>query len=156
MPTPAYVWFDGIKGGVQIEKREGSCEIMEFHHELHIPTDPHTGALRGVRMHNPLVLVKAYDSATPYLYKACCKGETLKTVTIKWYVIDDTGVEKDYFIHKLETVKIASMKAFMPSTKDPDKERYTHMEEVAMTYGKITWTYTDGNLAFMDSWVAKQ
>jgi len=161
MPTPAYVWFkddqgSDIKGSVQIAGREGSCEVMEFAHDLHIPTDPHNGRLTGVRMHSPVTLVKSYDAASPYLYKACCEGQTFKEVVIKWYTIDDTGTEKEYFIHKLEDAKVASMKARMPNTKDPDKERYVHLEEVALVYGKITWTYPDGSLEYVDSWTAEK
>ena len=159
MPTPSYVWFKDdqggdIKGSVQVGGREGSCEVMEFLHDLHIPTDPHTGKLTGVRMHSPVKLIKAYDSASPYLYKACCEGQTLKEVTVKWYAIDDTGAEKEYFIHKLEEVKVASMKAHMPNTKDPNKEKYVHLEEVSLVYGKITWTYVEGTLEYTDSWTA--
>lgn len=161
MPTPSYVWLKDdkagdIKGSVQIHGREGSCEVMEFHHDLHIPTDPHTGKLTGVRMHSPVVIIKAYDSASPYLYKACCEGQTLKEVIIKWYAIDDTGTEKEYFIHKLEGVKVAAMKAQMPNTKDPTKERYVHLEEVSLVYGKITWTFVDGNVEYVDEWTAQK
>ena len=52
----------------------------------------------------------------------------MKEVTIKWYAIDDTGSEKEYFIHKLGDVKVAAMRAQMPNTKDPTKERYVHLE----------------------------
>jgi len=159
MPTPSYTWIKDdqgteIKGSVQISGREGSIEIMEFEHDLKIPTDPHTGRLTGVRMHSAVKLVKAYDAASPYLYKACCEGQTLAEVEIKWYVIDETGTEVEYFIHKLENVKVASLRAFMPNTKDPLKERYTHLEEVALVYGKITWTYVDGTIEYTDAWMA--
>jgi len=157
MPTPSYVWFKDdqggeIKGSVQVGGREGTSEVMEFLHDLHIPTDPHTGKLTGVRMHSPVKLIKSYDAASPYLYKACCEGQTLKEVTVKWYAIDDTGAEKEYFIHKLEDVKVAAMKAHMPNTKDPNKEKYVHLEEVSLVYGKITWTYVEGQLEYTDSW----
>ena len=155
MPTPSYAWFKDtsggeIKGSVQITGREGSSEVMEFNHEVRIPTDVHTAKLTGVRMHNPVSLIKSFDAASPYLYKACCEGQTLQEVVIKWYIIDDSGQEKEYFIHKLEKVKVNSIKAYMPNTKDPDKERYVHLEEVGLAYGKITWTYCDGQLEFTD------
>jgi type VI secretion system secreted protein Hcp len=40
----------------------------------------------------------------------------------------------------------------MHNVKDLDKERYPHLEEVAMRYSKITWTFKDGNIEFTDSW----
>lgn len=159
MPVPSYAWLQDdqggeIKGSVQIADREGTIEIMEFHHDVHIPTDPHTGRLTGVRMHSPVTLVKAYDASSPYLYKACCEGQTLKQVEVKWYAIDETGTEKEYFVHKLEDVKVSSVKALMPNTKDPTKDRYTHLEEVSLVYGKITWLYVDGSLEYTDAWTS--
>ncbi len=160
MPTPSYVWFKDntggdIKGSVAIGGREGTSEIMEFHHDLHIPVDIHTGQVTGKRVHGPVTLIKAYDAASPYLYKACCEGQTLQDVTIKWYMTDDTGSEKVYFTHKLEDVKVARIQAHMPNTKDPEKERYVHLEEVSLVYSKITWTYADGNIEYVDQWTVQ-
>ena len=70
------------------------------------------------------------------------RGPDLQKVEIKWYRIDDTGTETEYFNHKLEGVKICSVKPIMYNVKDPSKEKYVHLEEVQMRYQKITWTYT--------------
>ncbi|MGA2506758.1 MAG: Hcp family type VI secretion system effector [Chitinispirillaceae bacterium] len=157
MPIPANMWLtdDGgkaIEGSVDVAGREKSIEIHEFEHEVRIPTDPDTGKLTGTRKHEAIRLVKAFDSSSPYLYKAVCEGQTLNKVEIKWYRIDDTGTETEYFNHKLEGVKICSVKPIMYNVKDPSKERYVHLEEVQMRYQKITWTYCDGNLQASDSW----
>jgi type VI secretion system secreted protein Hcp len=157
MPIPAYMWLtdDGgkaIEGSVDVAGREKSIEIQEFQHEVRIPTDPDTGKLTGTRKHEAIRLVKAFDSSSPYLYKAVCEGQTLKKVEIKWYRIDDTGTETEYFNHKLLDVKICSVRPIMYNVKDPSKERYVHLEEVQMRYQKITWTYCDGNLQASDSW----
>ena len=158
MPIPAYATFKDnsggdIKGSVKIAGREGSCEVMEFDHDVYIPTDMHQGGkVMGVRVHEPVRLVKAIDAASPYLYKACCRGETLAEVEIKWFQIDPTGAETEYFTHKLKDVKVAKVHALMPNTKDPDKERYVHLEEVSLVYSSITWKYTDGGVEFEDAW----
>jgi type VI secretion system secreted protein Hcp len=159
MPIPAYAYFKDdsggdIRGSVKVSGREGSCEVMEFDHEVKIPTDPHNGRLTGVRVHQPVKLVKSYDSASPYLYKACCNGQTLQEVEIRWYMIDDTGAETEYFTHKLKDVKVSEVRALMPNTKDPDKERYVHLEEVSLVYSSITWTHIDGGIEFQDDWQA--
>jgi len=31
-----------------------------------------------------------------------------------------------------------------------------HLEEVALVYGKITWTYVDGNVEYIDEWTAQK
>jgi type VI secretion system secreted protein Hcp len=157
MAMPAYMWLkdesgNEIKGSVDVAGREGSVEVLEFHHEVRIPTDRDTGKLTGTRKHEELKIMKAFDSSSPYLYKAVCEGETYKTVELKWYRIDDTGTEKEYFNHKLEGVKVCSVKPIMFNVKDPDYERYVHMEEVSLRYSKITWTFNDGNLQASDSW----
>ncbi len=157
MATPAYCWIKDdqgkpIDGDVTAVGREGSIEVIEFKHEVRIPTDNDTGELTGTRKHEPMVITKAFDASSPYLYKACSNGQTLKEVVLRWYKIDPSGREVEYFTHKLENVKITSIKPVMYNTKDLDKERYPHLEEVALRYGKITWTYADGNIEFSDSW----
>jgi type VI secretion system secreted protein Hcp len=141
-----------IKGSVDIKDREGSVEVLEFNHEVRIPTDPDTGRLTGTRKHESLIFVKAFDASSPYLYKAVCEGQTFATVEIKGFQIDETGSEKEYFNHKLEGVKVCSVKPIMYNVKDPSKERYVHLEEVSIRYRKITWTYLDGNLQASDAW----
>lgn len=152
MPVPAYMWIAEAPGSVKVKGREDSIEVIAFRHEVLIPTDPHTGKLAGVRRHEPLVITKAFDKSSPYLYQACVKGQTLKKVEIKWYEIDPTGKEVEYFNHLLEYVKIVSVKPFMPNTKDPASDRLVHMEEVSFRYERITWTFVDGTIQYMDSW----
>jgi len=157
MPIPAYMWLrddagNQIEGSVDVAGRENSVEVLAFDHEVRIPTDTDTGKLTGTRKHESIRIVKAFDASSPYLYKAVCEGQSLKEIEIKWYRIDDTGTETEYFNHKLEGVKICSVKPQMHNVKDPAKERYVHLEEVQIRYQKITWTYIDGNLTFSDSW----
>jgi type VI secretion system secreted protein Hcp len=157
MAIPAYAWFkdDGgadIKGSVDIEGRQGSVEIVEFDHQVRIPTDANTGKLTGTRVHEPMTLVKQVDSSSPYLYKAVTSGQTLQSVEIKWYMINPAGQEVEYFNHKLDKVKVISVKPVMHNIKEPSKEKYNHLEEVEMRYEKVTWTYKDGNIIHADSW----
>jgi type VI secretion system secreted protein Hcp len=157
MPIPAYLWMKDetgaeVKGSVEVAGREGSVEVLEFHHEVRIPTDPDSGKLTGTRKHESLTFVKAFDASSPYLYKAVCEGQTFQSVEIKWFRIDETGSEVEYFNHKLEDVKVCSVKPIMHNVKHKDYERFVHMEEVSMRYAKIVWTYLDGNLQASDSW----
>jgi len=157
MAIPAYMWIvddqgNEIQGPVSIANREGSIEVLHFDHELRIPTDSDTGALTGTRKHEPFVITKAFDNASPYLYKACSNGQTLRKLELRWFKIDDSGTEQEYFRHTLEDVKVTSIKPKMHNVKDLDKERYPHLEVVSARYAKITWTYLDGNISFADSW----
>ena len=157
MPIPAYMEVSDdtgkkIDGSVTVEGREGTCEIVEFQHEVRMPIDSDDGKITGTRKHEPFIFTKTYDAASPYLYKAVTNGQTLKKIVMIWYKIDDTGTEREYFRHTLEDVKITSVNPVMENVKDLDKERYPHMERISCKYGKITWTYADGNIEFSDEW----
>ncbi|MEF7612883.1 Hcp family type VI secretion system effector [Aquincola sp. MAHUQ-54] len=158
MAIPAYAWIkdDGgadIKGSVDVEGRTGSVEVVEFNHEVRIPTDANTGKLTGTRVHEPMILVKQFDASSPYLYKAVTNGQTLNEVLIRWYRISAAGREEEYFSHRLEKVKVIAVRPVMHNIKEPSKERYNHLEAVELRYEKITWTYADGNIIHSDSWV---
>lgn len=157
MAIPLYLWLkdDGgadIKGSVNVQKREGSIEVVAFDHSLYIPTDNNTGKLTGTRIHKPIIFRKEVDASTPYLYKAVTSGQTLKTAEFKWYRINDAGQEVEYFNTKLETVKLVRVSPLMYDIKDPSKEKHNHLEEIELRYEKITWTYKDGNIIHSDSW----
>jgi len=160
MPVPGYVEFKDsegslIPGSVKVAGRKDMCEVMEFDHNVRIPTDQQSGDLTGVRQHRPVTLVKPYDTASPLLFDALCNGETLNEVKVHWYRINESGKEEEYFTHTLKKAKVADMTSFMPNTKDPKKEQFTHMEKVSILYRKITWKHKD-NFEYTDSWTAQE
>jgi type VI secretion system secreted protein Hcp len=155
MAIPAYLWLkdDGgalIKGGVDVNKREGSIEVVGFTHNLNIPTDNATGKLTGTRQHAAMVIEKEFDSSSPYLYKAVATGQTLHSAEIKWYRINDAGQEVEYFNMMLEGVKVVSITPIMHDIKNVPGTG--HMESIQLRYAKITWKYCDGNVVFADAW----
>jgi type VI secretion system secreted protein Hcp len=157
MAIPAYMWIkdDGgadIKGSVTVQGREGSVEVVALKHGVSIPTDSNTGKLTGARIHKPVTFTKETDSSTPYLYKAVTSGQTLKSIEIKWYKIDDAGKEVEYFNTKLDNVKVVAVKPEMHDVKNPSFEKHNHLEEIELRYEKITWAYKDGNIIHSDSW----
>lgn len=157
MAIPAYMWIkdDGgadIKGSVTVSEREGSVEVVAFNHSVSIPTDANTGKLTGTRVHMPILFTKETDASTTYLYKAVTSGQTLKSIEIKWYRIDDAGKEKEYFNTKLENVKVVGVTPKMLDIKNPVFEKHNHLEDVELRYEKITWSYKDGNIIHADSW----
>jgi len=157
MAIPAYMWIkdDGgadIKGSVTVQGREGSVEVVALDHGVSIPTDSNTGKLTGTRVHRPINFTKETDASTPYLYKAVTSGQTLKSIEIKWYKIDDAGKEKEYFNTKLDNVKVVAVNPKMLDIKNPAFEKHNHLEDVELRYEKITWSYKDGNIIHADSW----
>ena len=156
MPTPIYMMInDGsVRGSVEIAGREGTVEVIEMDHKVHIPTDIHTGRSSGVRQHGRMTVRAAIDAATPYLYKAVTEGETYATVQFSFYQIDETGTEMEYYTIALENVRVAEVQLEVPNVKNVAKEHYPHMVEYSFVYSKITWTWNDGTLEHTDDWIA--
>src|SRR5262249_32555099 len=128
------------------------AELDGSTHGVQIPPHGTPGKLTGTRVHQPITLWKETDASTPYLYKAVTSGQTLKSVEIKWYRIDDAGKEKEYFNTKLDNVKIVAVKPKMLDIKNPDYEKHNHLEDVELRYETITWSYKDGNIIHKDTW----
>lgn len=156
MPTPIYMSINdtGVAGSVEIAGREGTVEVIEMNHRVHIPTDVHTGASTGVRVHSAMIVRKAFDASSPYLYKAVTEGEQYDTVKFSFFEIDATGTEVEYFTILIERVRVSSVKVVVPNVKDLQAEHYPHMEEIEFVYGAMTKTFTDGTLEHTDDWVA--
>lgn len=157
MAIPVYLWLyeeEGklLKGSVDVTGREGSIEITGMQHDLFIPTDDTTGSVTGTRQHEAYTFEKMIDSASPQLYKALTTGKTLAKAVFRFYRINYNGQEEEYFVTKLENVKVCHVVAVMFDAKDPDFERHDHIEHVGLGYEKIDWHYTDGNIKHTDNW----
>lgn len=159
MPTPAYatITINGTKveGSVEIAGREGTMEIIEFTQGVETPIDPHSARTTGVRVHKPIRFVKAYDAASPLLFKATVNSEVVDEFVISWYQIDDTGVEVEYFRHTITNGRIVGFKQFMHNAKDPANAHHTHLEEISILFQSVTLTFVDGAIEHTDDWLAE-
>ncbi|MDR1922208.1 MAG: type VI secretion system tube protein Hcp [Candidatus Adiutrix sp.] len=159
MALTAYLKITGksqgdIKGDCpQGGDKKDAILLYAIDHSVEIPKDTHTGLPTGQRIHHPFIVTKHKDQATPKLFKACCTGEQC-TATIDQYRIKADGTEEKYFTIKLEEAIIVTLREFTPLTFLPENKAYSDVEEVALTYSKITWTYNDGNIEYVDSWKA--
>lgn len=157
MPIPAYLWLkdhagNPIKGPSDVNGREGSIEILCFIHGLQIPVDERSGRNTGTRTHNAMTLGKEFDCASTNLYRAVCTGQKLQSAELKWYRINNNGLEEEYFNMYLENVRIVSITPVMNHCKEPGTQHINHTEYIDLCYEKITWKYCDGNLSYTDSW----
>ncbi|MDR2799975.1 MAG: Hcp family type VI secretion system effector [Desulfovibrio sp.] len=159
MALTAYVAISGksqgdIKGDCpQGGDKKDKIIVYAVDHNVEIPKDTHTGLPTGQRIHHPFVVTKHKDPSSPKLFKSCCTGEQL-TVTLDQYRIKADGTEEKYFTIKLEEAIIVNVREFTPLTFLPENKPYSDMEEVSFTYSKITWTYNDGNIEYVDDWKA--
>jgi type VI secretion system secreted protein Hcp len=159
MALTAYLSVNGkTQGDIKGDSSQGGDKkdkilVYSVDHEVEIPRDTHTGLPTGQRIHKPLTVVKHKDQASPKLFKACCTGEQA-TVTLDFYRVKADGTEEKYFTIKIDNGIIVNVKEYTPLTFIPENKPYHDMEEVSFTYSKITWTYNDGNIEYVDDWNA--
>jgi type VI secretion system secreted protein Hcp len=157
MAIPVYIeLYDNdkrkIEGDVKIKGREGTVEAYAFGHGVSIPTDPQTGQVTATRKHAALTFLTGMSPATPYLHKACCKGQTLSKVLARFYRINDQGSEQEHFEIELNNAKVTSVDTVTKNVKNPANERYPHLLLVSVRYEQIVWRHKDGNVEYADSW----
>lgn len=151
-----------IKGSVIQKGREGWIEVIAFEHDLVSPRDPASGLPTGKRIHKPLVITKELDKSTPSLYNALINNETLSSVELKCFAPNrigtagGAGVESNHFNIMLTNAQVVSISSRMLNNKNPELVRYEKFEEIAFTYQKISWNWTDGGLTAQDQWMGEE
>jgi type VI secretion system secreted protein Hcp len=143
-----------IAGGVTIKGHEKSMQVLGFSHEIVSPRDPATGQATGKRQHKPLLVTKPLDQSTPLLFQALVRGDTLKSVEIKFYSTGVDGREVNTYTILLTNVHITSLSTSLPDVRDPQKAGYSESDALSFVYEKITWTWVQGNITATDDWIA--
>jgi type VI secretion system secreted protein Hcp len=157
MSLNAYLKLKGqktgeIKGSVTQKGREGKIMVIAVSHEIISPRDPASGLPTGKRMHKPMLITKELDKATPLLYNVLINNENVTEWELQFWRPSATGAEQQHYTVKLTNGNIASIAQRMPNNKNPELMKYETYEEIAFTYQKIEWTWTDGGITAMDDW----
>lgn len=157
MALNAYLKLKGqkqgdIKGSVTQKGREGKVMVIAVSHEIISPRDPASGLPTGKRMHKPFVITKELDKSSPLLYNVLVNNENLTEWELQFWQPSATGAEKQHYTIKLTNANIASINFRMANNKHPDLMKFTEYEEIAFTYQKIEWTWTDGGITADDDW----
>jgi type VI secretion system secreted protein Hcp len=141
-----------IKGSVTQKGREGKIMVIAVSHEILSPRDPASGLPTGKRMHKPMVITKELDKSTPLLYNVLVNNENITEWQLQFWRPSATGAEQQHFTIKLTNANIASIAMRLPNNKHPDLMKFETYEEIAFTYQKIEWVWTDGGITAMDDW----
>jgi len=123
-------------GSVDITGREGSIEIHGLHHGVSVTTDNYTGKSTATREHAPCLFSKEIDASSIYLYKSVTTGQKLQSAEVKFYRINDTGQEVEYFIVLMEGVRIVTVGPMMFDIKSSYGEKRNHLEMIELVYEK--------------------
>lgn len=144
-----------IKGSVSQKGREESIMVIAVSHEIVSPRDAATGLPTGKRQHKPFVITKEVDRSSPLLYQALVTNENLPECVIQfWQPSPPTGLDKQHYSIKLINANIVSIDFRMPNSKQPEFMKLAEYEEIAFTYQKIQWLWTDGGIISEDTWAS--
>lgn len=150
-----------LKGSVSVFDPDNAeltgSEIHEFSHQVFtIEKDYLYALLYGIdfiRQHKPLVIVKPVDKMSVPLRSLLMKGAFLPKVEVRWYTYrEDSATLQEYFRMTMEHVRLHMMSMAIPDVKNPDLERYGHIETISFCYQQITWLYKKGTLLYTDIW----
>jgi type VI secretion system secreted protein Hcp len=159
-----YIYITGqksgkVKGSVTQRGREDSIAGLAISHSIVSPRDPQSGLPTGQRQHKPFVFTKAVDKSTPVLLNILCTNENLTSVEFRFWrqVASGPGVGSSvqYYSVRLTNANIASYNAYTANPDQLNQFNATDLEEFALTYQKIEWTWSDGGITAMDDWEAR-
>jgi len=162
VPLNSYLRLKGqktgeIRGSVTQKGREGRILVHAAAHGVTSPRDAASGQASGKRAHKPFVVSKGIDRSSPLLYGALVAQETMVEWELQFWRVATTGTggagsEHQHYTVTLTNAVISSIEFRMPDTKNPASAQMDAFEEVAFTYQKIQWTWTDGGVTATDSW----
>lgn len=155
MSLPAYMFLYDENGmllnsGSHNVRREGAVEILSSSYGVSQPVDSWMGRMTGTRQHEPYILHKDIDKLSPFLAICVCENRRLKKVEIKYYEINDAGIEKEIYRVTMEDVVIATVNA--NHTFIPGSNKHNMIETVGLRYNSIEWLYLDGMIKYSDAW----
>jgi len=98
------------------------------------------------------VVTKEVDRSSPLLYDVLCTNENIVEARVEHWTSTPTGNEKQHYTVRLTNANISGITFKLPNIRQPKLARLTEYEEVAFTYEKIEWTWTEGGITACDDW----
>jgi type VI secretion system secreted protein Hcp len=132
-----YMEIEGIPGESTDAKHGEWIDVLAFSHGVSQPGGGATTSRTTERSrHEDFTVTKELDKSSPKLALACCNGMHIPEVVIE-VCRADTG--EKYMRYILNDVIVASVSQDGSSQGAEGKP----MEEVSLSYGKISWSYTE-------------
>lgn len=145
MAFDAFLKIDGIPGESTDSNHKDWIEVLSFSHGVSQKGAGSMSSGGGASAercdHRNFVVVKNLDKASPLLAEHCCSGKHIKNVVLS---LNRAGGDKvQYMEYKLTDAIIAS---YQPGGSSSGQSSLP-VEELAFSYGKIEWTYTQQKLS---------
>lgn len=138
MSFDAFMQVDGVEGESLDADHKGWIELLSYHYDviqsISQSASSSGGASAGRATLGDFQISKYVDRATPKLFELCCRGSSIKTVTIR---VHRSGGDKfKYMDIVLEEVLISTV-----SGQGADQGGLP-MEVINLNYGRIKFEYT--------------
>lgn len=134
------------QGKIEVNRNDPFIEVESFSHGVTSTREAGSGMATGKRQHQPLVIRKRIDKATPKLYQALVTNENLRMVELAV-----SNPENRSVIYKI-SLENASIAEIVQGVNDEG----IPYEEVSFTYHHIEWLWTDGGVMAEDDWTVRR
>jgi type VI secretion system secreted protein Hcp len=137
----AFLQIENVQGESTDSSHANWIEVVDFNVGCEQPASGSSrstagGATSGRVACYPLRFRHLIDKASPKLYIACCQGAHIKKITLE--VCRATGDKQVYYKVDLEDTVVSRIDTVGEGKSDES----VPFEDVYLSYGKITWTYT--------------
>jgi len=141
MGFDAFIKIDGIEGESTDDKHKGWIEILSYNMAVSQPTGGAVSTAGGGTAQRAnfaeFSFTKVLDKSSPKIGLACADGTHIKEIILEVCRAGGTEKVKYYEIKMNECI----VSAYRPGGSAQGTSNIP-IEEVAVDYGKIVWTYT--------------
>jgi type VI secretion system secreted protein Hcp len=132
--------------------RANTIEVLSMEQQVSRTFDRSTLRATGRRIYAPVRFTKRLDRSTPLLRKALVNNEVVSG-SFRWFRPhpDGDGTTQQFFTLTFADGRITRCTLRLPDTLMPDTTNLPPLEDVELTLGEVTWTWTDGGIEFEDT-----
>lgn len=136
-------------------ERANTIEVLSFSQPSRRAFEHATGRATARRYYEPITFTKRIDRASPLLRKALTEN-ALVTAKFMWYRRNPNGdgTTQKFFTLAVADGRISSADARLMNTLDPALAGLPPLEEIQLTFNKISWTFEIGGISHQDDWEA--
>ncbi len=131
-------------------RHEGSIEFVYYQHSVTTARDASSGLATGKRVHNPIIIRKHIDKATPLLLKALVQNQSVDGI-FKFFRPNTDGQEENFYTVEIKGGRIATVNELSPdNVSNAGGGGPGPLEEVSFTFNTIKWRFEPTGVEFQD------
>ncbi len=146
MGMNAFLDIPGIKGSARQQHVKDLITVNGVVAEVRAELDWKTGRpVPDQSKHQPLVITKEIDRASPALHAAMQSGTTFDHVRLQfWRMPPGGGREEAYYTIRISEVKVVRIQLNMENMRREANSLLPEQEDVAFSYTGISYTFQAG------------